>query len=153
MPILETFSPLGMGGIARFAGCKQVWEIQILPGSPPMQPIYLRRRVTYVSLQFELNYTAAVPMDASSAYAFIANVCVQPGGLDYLDKIRWVEAGPNQPTREISPFDNDGQGNPTSGKWVGDGKELIGLTDNSVTAIATWRNEGEWIFDYDRASP
>ena len=145
--LLKTWQTVGDGGIARFAGIKQVNEIQLFPGSPPTMPIYLRRRITYASLQIELDYDAIVLNSIPAIHVWLAGVWVPLK--DYSPVITWKEPG-SAVLNSLAAIDDDGTINAYSGCWVTDGKEIQSVGEGSVTVICTWRNEGEWILDADR---
>jgi hypothetical protein len=145
MALITEWTQVGNGGIARLAGVKQNWEIIILPDTPAISPAFFRRRVTYVSFQIEVNYLNNLPLSGTDPWTWLE----KNTGKDYLDNLSWVEPGQDTTAtpKVIPPFDNDGKGLPTSGKWLVDGKEIQGFTNGSLTVVVTFRNEGAYIND------
>ena len=133
------------GGNARFVGVKSVWEIQILNNTPQMGPTYVRRRVTYVTLELDMEYGGAL-VDGSAAKTWMQGVHTADAK-DYLTALTWGEPGSGSPTYTLTPWDNDGKGLPMSGKWIVDSKELILLPEGAITIRVTVRSESAWISD------
>jgi len=141
-------APSSAAGIARFAGIKQVNEIQMMPGSPPTAPIYLRRRITYASLMIELDYNNSILDDINDKIrVWLSGIWVP--NMDFGATISWYEPG-NATLFSLTALDNDGMGNAYSGCWITDGKEIQAVGEGSITVIVTFRNEGAWILDADR---
>ena len=149
---LAPWQNLGFGGIARLGGIKQYWEIQMLPGSEALAPIFIRRRITLLTLQMEIEYLEGVPEGTGPSEK--ADLWLKwlddNTHKDWLYEITWYEPGDPVNLHTVIPYDDDGKGLPTSGKWLVDGKDLQPTNDGGMTVVCTWKNEGAYIPDAAR---
>ena len=142
---LITWQNVGVGAVGRLANIKQYYEIQVYQSTPPVF-IYMRRRITLVTIQFEIDYLEAIPPGSlAKSQAWLTNVNIA-APYDWVAAVTWKESG-SATVNSISVFDNDGLGNKQSGVWLVDVKDISATGDSSATVMITFRNEGAWVID------
>ena len=150
MSLLSTFPKLGTTNAdAKFVGVKQYFEIQVdSENSTIYTPLYVRRRITLVTLQQEADYQTCIPQDGtpdSDAKAWLLGAVSVD--VDYVLSLSFsTPAG----LVVFTAPDDDGQSSPLSGKWFIESKDLQSSGDGSTTILVTWKNEGAWVEDSSR---
>jgi len=142
---LANWQSVGAGSIARLANIKQYYEIQVYQASPPVF-IYMRRRITLVTLQFEVEYMNCLPTVGSSGANDWLSAIDVPNLKDYVATIDWYESG-YAGLQSIGTYDDNGLNQATSGMWLIDVKDISATGDGACTVLVTFRNEGAWHID------
>jgi hypothetical protein len=105
----------------------------------------LRRRLTFVTLAFEMEYLSSFPTGTTDSKNWLQGV--GGGSSDILANLIFVESGAVT-TYTIAPPDNDGKSQTQSGKWQVDSKDYAATGDGSMALMVTFRNEGAWVLDH-----
>jgi len=142
---LAGWQQLGLTDYGRLSSMKQYYEIQTDPeASTVYMPVYLRRRVTLITLIIEIDYLDSLPTVLSPAEGWFLNLI---GGADYINEVIWKEPGDAVTLHTVKAPDNDGHKTNLSGNWMVDSKEISATGDGSTTVVITFRNEGPWVTD------
>jgi hypothetical protein len=143
----KTFEFVGVGGSGRMTGLKQYYEIQSDPdGSTVYAPVYIRRRITLMTISYEFDYLTCIPEGGNDAQQWVQSLDGN-GKPDWVSTASWSENGSQH---LVYAPDDDGMETPLSGKWQVESKEMSSQQDGTMLCSVTLRNEGAWVPDIDR---